>query len=47
MSVKNETHENIDDEFNEDELNEIDRLGLDQKKWCNGAFYSELKNTNK
>ena len=32
MSVKDETHENIDNEFNEDDLYEIDKLILDENK---------------
>ena len=31
LSVKDETHENIDDEFNEDEMCEIDKRSFDEK----------------
>ena len=32
LSVKNETHENIDDKFDEYELYEIDKTSLDEKE---------------
>ena len=41
--MKDETHENIDDEVDEDELYELDKLSLDEKKWGNRAFESEMK----
>ena len=31
LSVKDETHENIDDEFDEDEMCDIDKMSLDEK----------------
>ena len=42
MSVKDETHENIDNEFNEDDLYEIDKLILDENKWRKPVFESEI-----
>ena len=38
-----ETHENIDDEINEDELYEIDKISLDEKYWRKRVFESVLK----
>ena len=43
LSVKDETHENINDEFNEDEMYGIDKFILDEKKRRERAFESELK----
>ena len=45
MGVKYESHENIDVEFDEYELYDIDKISLDEKEWRKCAFESELKNT--
>ena len=41
--MKDETHDNIDDEVDEDELYEIYKMSLDEKRWRKCAFESELK----
>ena len=43
LSVKYETHDNIDDEVDEDELYELDKMSLDEKKLRNLAFERKLK----
>ena len=45
LGVEDETHDNIDDKVNEDDLYELDKIILDEKKWRNCTFESELKNT--
>ena len=42
--MKYETHENIDDEVDEDELYKIDKISLDGKEWRKRAFESKIKN---
>ena len=42
LSVKNETHEKIDDEVEKDQLYDPDKLSLDEKKWCKRVFESKL-----
>ena len=39
-----ETNDNTDDEFNEYELYKLDKMSIDEKKWCKREFESELKN---
>ena len=46
FSVKNETHEKIDDEVDEDELYELDALSHNKNKWRNRVSEIKLKNTN-
>ena len=41
--MEDETHENINDEINEEELYEIDRLSIDENKLCKHAFESGIK----
>ena len=36
--MKDEIHDNINDEANEDELYELDKMSLDEKEWHNFAF---------
>ena len=43
--MKHETHENIDDEFNEDDLYKLDKRCLDEKELRNRVFERKLKNT--
>ena len=43
ISVEVETHEKIEDKFDKDNLYELDKLSLDQKKWRKHAFESDLK----
>ena len=43
LSAENETHENIDNEVDEDELYEMDKLSRNENKICNREFESELK----
>ena len=40
--MKDETHENIDAEVNEDELYDLDKTSIDEKEWRKHAFESEL-----
>ena len=44
--MKNETHEKINAEVDEDELYDLDKLSLDKKKWLKREFEKELKNIN-
>ena len=44
--MKNEKHENIDDEVDEDDLYELDKLRLDENKRFKCEFKIELKNIN-
>ena len=41
--LKDETKENINSKINEDELYELDKIGLDEKIWRELAIYDELK----
>ena len=41
--MKNETHENLNDRVDEDDLYELDKLSLDENKWCNRAFEKKSK----
>ena len=44
--MKDESHENIDDEVDEDELYKLYKMSLDEKEWHKREFESELKNIN-
>ena len=41
--MKDETHENIHDEINEDEQYELDKLSLDKNTWRKRAFERKHK----
>ena len=43
LGVEDETHENIDDEFDEYELYELDKDSYDENKWHKHEFEIELK----
>ena len=43
--MKYESHENIDVEFDEYELYDIDKISLDEKEWRKCVFESKLKKT--
>ena len=43
--MKYETHENIDDEVDEDDLYNIEKMRPDEKLWRKRAFEIKLKNT--
>ena len=43
LSVKYETHVNIDDEVEEYDMNGLDKLSLDEKKWRKREFQNKLK----
>ena len=43
--MTNETNDSIDDEFEEDELYDLEKNCLDEKEWCKREFKSGLKNT--
>ena len=42
--MKDETHENIDDEVDEDDLYKIDKMSLDETLWHKRAFEIKLNN---
>ena len=42
-TIEYETHENIDEKVDENELSEIDKLSLDEKKWRKPELEYELK----
>ena len=41
--MKDETHENIDDEIDEYDMYKIDKMSLDKKLWHKRAFEIKLK----
>ena len=45
-SVKNETHENINGGVDEDEIYDLDKLSLNEKKLCSCLIEGKLKNMN-
>ena len=44
--MKNETHENIDDEFDEYYIYKMDKLSLDENIWCDSVFEGKLEIIN-
>ena len=43
LSVKDETHEDIDDEVDWDDLYELDIMSLDEGRWCKRMFERKSK----
>ena len=41
--MEDKRHDNLDDNFDEDELYGLDKLSLDENKWRKYAFENELK----
>ena len=42
--MKDETHENTDDEVDEYDMYKIDKMSLDETLWCKRVFERKLKN---
>ena len=42
--MKDETHEKIDDEVDEDDLYKLDKVNLDEKEWLKRVFEIGIEN---